>query len=315
MPYCQEYVVSSPLGYTPPGQARNGRADGQRVGVVVAGADGGAADAGRAVGDRARDRPDAGGAVVARAGVADVGDRGGAAAGRAGDGIVQHRAVAVGPLRARAVDCGDRLVRGDQWTREAGPAHLDPAAVARVIDGQAGVRIGVGGQVRPRASRASGVGLIRRLGHVQIAARGAAPATAERPRGFAVATQARARGGGRQAGPAGRGDTRHRRRVVVEPGAGIAVVAGGRDHGLSRVRARAERHGARTAPAVRDLVGAEALGGGDGRVQVGVEVAVGLDQDDVTVRAQRRDRVEVEALLFLPSEIARRQRCRPARSR
>ena len=45
-------------------------------------------------------------------------------------GVVEQRAVAVGPLRARAVDARDRLERGDQRRGEDVPPTVQPAAVS-----------------------------------------------------------------------------------------------------------------------------------------------------------------------------------------
>src|SRR4029077_2368419 len=64
----------------------------------------------------------------------------------------------------------------------------------------------------------------------------------------------------------------------------------------------------RTAPAIGDELGAERDGLVLGRVQIGVGRRRRLDQDDVAVRADRRDHVDVERLFASPAGVVRWQR-------
>src|SRR5262249_54551155 len=154
---------------------------------------------GRAVG-----RAPAGGPVEAGPGVAEVGRAAGAVA--AAGHVVEVGGVGVGPAIADARLAGGDGEGGDEGRRGAG-ASVDgpPGASVRVVAGDAGVRIGDGGDVGLRALGAARVLLPARLGHG-----GAAAGAARAPRALGPAA-GRARLG--QAGAADREDVSARRRV------------------------------------------------------------------------------------------------------
>ncbi len=221
--------------------------------------------------------------------------------------VVEQPAVGVGPLRgarrgagARR-DAGDRVVGGDQRRGQAGSP--DQLRVAVVDDRQPGVGIGVGGEVGVGAPRAARGGLVGRLWLLKRA-----PRAAVRPCSLAEAPRVRRGAGGRERGAAGRGHPRQCGGVDILARVDVPGIAC-RGHGgdvAEGVRVRKVRRGAR--PTGRDLVRAEAGGGGHRGLEIGDPVGVGLHEQDLAVGADRRHRVEVERDLLSPARAPRERR-------
>src|SRR5262249_52301453 len=147
-----------------------------------------------------------------------------------------------------------------------------------VVDGDAGVGVGDGGDVRDRTLAAAGVFLEARLGDVRAAA-----AAAGAPRALGPAT---GRAGLGQAGAA-HGDDVSARSGVLRAVAAVARADGDDDARVVEVlRVRAgSRAVLAAAVAVGDGVGAHRGGRVDGGAQVGHGGAVGLDQEDLAAGA------------------------------
>ncbi len=192
----------------------------------------------------------------------------------------------------------------DARAAEDGPA----AGAVRVVDGDAGRRVGDRRDVRDRPLRAAGVGLERRLRLVPRAAAPGALGGRRRPHRLRPAARVARR---RERGPADGGD--------VRVGGGeldaVPLVAGrhrDRDAGVLVVLGADGRvaRALRSAVAVRD--GRCALR--DRLVDGGAEIRVGragrLDEQDVAQRADRRDHLDVEHDLACPAGIRGGQRAR-----
>ena len=264
--------------------------------------------------DQPPGRADAGRAVVAGRPFAH--DRATAAAvGPAGD-VVQgcRRVFLVG------VETGGRVFAftaarqgvhgGDQRRREAGAADLEPAGPAAfrdhrgVVDGSAGRRGGVGGDVGDAAfgpaprQRPVAVRELPRLRGLE----GAAAASAPRPDRLAAVAVPRAE---RERGAADRRHIGRGRRIF----GGVAAVSGrgGDRDALVVIRSiDGLRRGLAAAVAVGDLVGAERGSCVDGGFQVGEGVRRGLDEEDLAVLADRVGDLDVERDLERPAAVLAR---------
>src|SRR5712691_11767895 len=150
-------------------------------------------------------RSEAGGAVVATSGLAEV--AGAAAAVLSGEDVVERGGVRVrvGAVGDRGRVAGECVDAGDERRGEAGSADLEPAALAvvagRVVDGGAAGRVGVGSDIGDRPPRTAAVllpGGLRFVG--AAAAAGAAPGRLALARVVGVQVQGRAADGGDVAG-------------------------------------------------------------------------------------------------------------------
>src|SRR5262249_186398 len=166
--------------------------------------------------------------------------------------VVHLRRVVLHELaRGLAAVTGGREDAGDERRRRARAADDLPAAVARVVDREAGLRIADGRDVGGRLVRAAAVRLIGRLRHRQ-AARPAALA----PRGLRPAARAAVLDEPRAAD---RDRVRRRRRIVRALARVVVAVVAGRhedaDAGVIEVdlftRERLSRR-LRAAPAIAD---------------------------------------------------------------
>src|SRR4051812_16368978 len=248
---------------------------------------------------------EAGRAVVARLGGAEVAR--GAGAVVAGGHVVEGGGVLVGVLgRVVAAARGARegVHRRDDGGRGAGAAVGVPARAVRavgVVDGDTGGGVGHGGDVGDHALGAAGVGLPGGLGVVRGAARAGALGGAGLPDALGPAAGVGGRG---QLGAADRGDVLGGGRVF----GAVALVAGGDgdgDAGVVEVRGvvGGVRGGLGAAVGVGDELGAQGDGLVDRLAQVGHARRTRLDQQDLGVRGDGGDHVEVEGDLTGPAAV------------
>ena len=212
---------------------------------------------------------------------------------------VRHRP----ELRRRRVIVRDRVERRDDRRGDAGAAEDLETGVAaiRVVHPDTGGRIRDGGDVGHRAPCAPGIGLPRGLGLI-----GAAAASGAAPRGLgegaaAVPYEGRA---------PDRDDVR-RHGGIVHSVAGVTRSRGDGHTGMVEIRVVDERLEADLGDpvAVAHRVRTQRDSPVHARAQVTQAGAVGLDQQDVALRADRADHVEIERDLLRPSVVG----CRIAR--